>query len=217
MQFQKYGKSGFPWFRQNIGIHKLFKFMDFLNISGEADLHTITKIWEIWIPMIQGKYGKKQTFQSYGFLKYFGWSRNPYNSQNMGKVNSHSKEKIWENTNISKLRVSEIFRLMQKSMQFSKHGKIGFPLYGKSMGKNKHSKVMGFSTILSEAEIHTIPKIWKKWIPIVRGKYEKAQTFQSNGFLKYFGWSRNPCKSQNMEKVNSHSKGKIWENTNIPK
>ena len=52
----------------------------------------------------------------------------------MGKVNSHSKEKIWENTNISKLSVSEIFRLKQKSMQFPKHGKIGFPLYAKSMG-----------------------------------------------------------------------------------
>ena len=37
--------------------------------------------------------GKKQTFESYGFLKYFGWGRNPCNSQNMGKV--------WENTQIS--------------------------------------------------------------------------------------------------------------------
>ena len=78
------------------------------------------------------------------------------------------------------------------------------------MGKNKHSKVMGFSTILSEAEIHTIPKIWKKWIPIVREKYEKKQTFQSNGFLKYFGRSRNPCNSQIMGKV-----GKLRENTEI--
>ena len=31
---------------------------------------------------------------------------NPYNLQNMAKVNSHSHEKIWENTNIQKLRVS---------------------------------------------------------------------------------------------------------------
>ena len=161
-----------------------------------------------WILIVRETYGKTQTFQSYRLLTYFMSSINPYNSQNMGKVNSHSKEKIWENTNISKLSVSEIFRLMQKSMQFSKHGKSGSPLYGKSMGKNKHSKVMGFSTILSEAEIHTIPKIWKKWIPIVRGKYEKAQTFQSNGFLKYFGWSRNPYKFQNKGKVNLHSQEK---------
>ena len=30
------------------------------------------------------------------------------------------------------------------------------------MGKNKHSKVMGLSNTLGEAEIHTIPKIWEK-------------------------------------------------------
>ena len=47
------------------------------------------------------------------------------------------------------------------------------------MGENRHSKVIGFSTILNEAEIHTIPKVWKK--------------------------------------VNSHSEGRMWENTNIPK
>ena len=30
------------------------------------------------------------------------------------------------------------------------------------MGKNKHFKLMDFLNILGEAEIHTIPKIWKK-------------------------------------------------------
>ena len=138
--------------------------------------------------------GKKQTFQSF-------WNI-------LGK-------KICENTNISKLSVSEMFHLKQKSMQFPKYGKSGFPLYGKSMKKQKHFKFLGFSTILSEAEIHTIPKIWKKWIPIVREKYGKTQTFQSNGFLKYFGWSRNPYNSQNMGKVNLHSTGKVRENTEI--
>ena len=87
---------------------------------------------------------------------------NTYNSQNMRKVNSQSKEKILENTSISKLSVSEIFCLKQKSMQFPKHGKTGFPLYGKSMGKHKHFKFMGFLNISGEAEIHTIPKIWEK-------------------------------------------------------
>ena len=33
--------------------------------------------------------------QLYGFLKYFGWSRNPYNSQNMQKVNLHSAGNVW--------------------------------------------------------------------------------------------------------------------------
>ena len=62
--------------------------------------------------------------------------------------------------------------------------------------KNKHFKVVGFSTIFGEAETHTIPKILKKWIPIVKEKYGKTQTFQSNGFLKYFGWCRNPYNSK---------------------
>ena len=44
--------------------------------------------------------GKKQTFQSYRFVKDFGWSRNPCNSQNMGKVNLLSMGKVWENTEI---------------------------------------------------------------------------------------------------------------------
>ena len=106
--------------------------------------------------------GKKQTFQSVGFLIYFGWSRNPYSSQNMGKVNSHSKGKTWENRNISKLSVSGIFCLKQKSMQFPKYGKSGLPLYEKSMGKLKHFKFMGFLNISYKAEIHTIPRTWEK-------------------------------------------------------
>ena len=106
--------------------------------------------------------------------------------QDMRKVNSHSKGKIWENTNISKLRVSGIFCLKQKSMQFLTHGKSGFPLYGKSMEKHKHFKFMGFLNISDEAEIHTIPRIWEKWISIIREKYGKKQTFQSNEFLNYF-------------------------------
>ena len=80
----------------------------------------------------------------------------------MGKVNSYSKEKILENTNISKLSVSEIFRLTRKSMQFPKHGKSGFPLYGKSMEKHKHFKLMDFLNISDEAEIHTISRTWEK-------------------------------------------------------
>ena len=60
------------------------------------------------------------------------------------------------------------------------------------MGKNKNSKVVGFSNNLGETEIDTTPKTWKKWISIVREKYGKTQTFQVYGFLKYFGLNRNP-------------------------
>ena len=135
------------------------------------------KTWEKWIFIVWEKYGKTQTFQIYGLLKYFGWSRNPCNSQNMWKVGFYSKGKVWENTNIPNLWVSQIFWVTQKSIQFPKNGKNGFPLYGKSTGKHKK--------------------------------------FQVYGFLKYFRWSRNPCNSQNMSKVDFHSTGKVWKNTNV--
>ena len=36
--------------------------MGFLNISGEAEIHTIPKIWEKWIYIVPEKYGKTQKF-----------------------------------------------------------------------------------------------------------------------------------------------------------
>ena len=75
---------------------------------GKVDFHSMKKAWE----NIKNSH--------YGFLKYFGCSRSPHNSQNMGNVNSHNTGKVCE--------------------------------------KNKHLKVMGFSDILGEAEIHKIPK-----------------------------------------------------------
>ena len=134
-----------------------------------------------------------------------------HNSQNMGKVNSHSMEKIWENTGISKLRVSYILHLEQNSMQLLKRGKKDFHITKKVWENTKHLKVMCFLNILGKTELHTIPKTWEKWIPIIQKKCWKNK----HGFLKHFGWGRNPLTSQNVGKLNSHSKRKIWESTNI--
>ena len=41
--------------------------------------------------------------------------------------------------------------MKQKFMQFRKYMKSGFPQYGKSAGKQKHFKCMGFLNILGEA------------------------------------------------------------------
>ena len=49
-------------------------------------------------------------------------------------------------------------------------GKVNSHNTGKVWGKNKHCKVNGFSTILGEAEIHAIPKIWKKVNSHSKGK-----------------------------------------------
>ena len=175
-----------------------------------------------WILIVREKYGKTQTFQSYGFLTYFMCGINTYNSQNMRKVNSHSKEKIWENMNISKLRVSGIFCLKQKSMQFPTHGKSGFPLYGKSMEKHKHFKCMGFLNISDEAKSHTTPKIWEKLIPIIREKYGKkanipkcwvAQIFwvkQKSIQFRNYGKSEFPIVRGNMGKHKHFNVKGFW-------
>ena len=54
-----------------MGKHKHFKFMGFLNILGKAEIHTVPKTWGKWISRVREKCGKTQTFESYGFLKYF--------------------------------------------------------------------------------------------------------------------------------------------------
>ena len=76
------------------------KVMGFSNFLDEAEIHTIPKTWEKRISIVREKHGKIQTFHFYRFLKSFGWSRNPYNSQNMEKVNLHSTRKVSENTEI---------------------------------------------------------------------------------------------------------------------
>ena len=67
-----------------MGKHKHFKFMGFLCISGEAEIHAIPKTWKNWISIVREKHGKTQTFQIYGFLKYFG------------EVEIHKIPKRWE-------------------------------------------------------------------------------------------------------------------------
>ena len=89
-----------------MGKNKIFQNLGFLNISDETEIHTISKTSEKRIPLVLEKYGKTETFQSYGFLTHFGWIRNPWNSQNMGKVNFHSREKVSESPNIPKLWIS---------------------------------------------------------------------------------------------------------------
>ena len=64
----------------------------------------------------------------------------------------------------------------QKSIQLSKYGKSELPYYAKSIGKHKQRKAMGFLPFSHEAEIHTIPKTWKKLIPIVREKHGKNKS-----------------------------------------
>ena len=49
----------------------------------------------------------------------------------MGKVDFHGTGKVWENTNIPKLWVPQIFWVTQKSIQFPNMGKVDFHCTGK--------------------------------------------------------------------------------------
>ena len=149
-----------------MGKHKHFKVKGFWNFLLEAEIHAVQK----WISIVREKYAKTQTFQIYGFLKYFRWSRNPYNSQNLGKVNFHNTGKVSEKNKHSKVMGFSTILSEAEIHTIPKIWKKWMPIVEKNMGKHKHSKVMGFSNILGEAEIHTIPKIWEKWIYIVREK-----------------------------------------------
>ena len=55
-----------------MGKHKDFKVKGFWNFLLEAEIHAVPKIWQERIAIIQEKYGKTQTFQIDGFLKYLG-------------------------------------------------------------------------------------------------------------------------------------------------
>ena len=55
-----------------MGKHKHVKVKGFLNFSYEAEIHAVPKTYEKGISIVKEKRGKTQTFQVYGFLKYFG-------------------------------------------------------------------------------------------------------------------------------------------------
>ena len=104
-----------PYNSQNVGKvkpHKTARVWEKTNIpklqgfSGEAEIHTVPKTWEKWISIAREKIWENTNISNLRFLKYIWGSRNPYNSQNMEKVNSHNTEKEWENTNIWNLWVS---------------------------------------------------------------------------------------------------------------
>ena len=131
--------------------------MGFSNILGEAEIHKIPKIWGKWIPIVRKKYEKTQIFQSLVLLKFSSWIRNPWSCHNMLKVDFHYTGKVWVTFQI--YGFLKYFGWSRNPCNSQNMGKVYSHNMGKVWEKNKHSKVMGFSTILGEADIHTIPKI----------------------------------------------------------
>ena len=75
---------------------RFFIYSTLLYFAWNRNLCNFENMGNNWILIVRETYGKAQTFQSYGFLTYFMCGINTYNFQNMRKVDSQSKEKIWE-------------------------------------------------------------------------------------------------------------------------
>ena len=68
-----------------MGKHKHYKFMGFLNISGEAEIHTILKIWQKWVPIIHEKKKKHSTVMDFSNI--------------LDEAKIHTIPTIWEKWN----------------------------------------------------------------------------------------------------------------------
>ena len=154
--------------------------------------------------------GKKQTFQSNGFLNYFGWSRNPYSSQNMETWILIVRKKYGKTQTFQINGLLKYFGWSRNPYSSQNMGKVNSHSKGKIWENTNISKLSFPEIFRLVQKSMQLPK-HEKWISTILEKYEKTQTFQIYGFLKYFGWSRNLCNSQNLGKVNFHNTGKVWE------
>ena len=76
-----------------MGKYKHLKFMGFLNISGEAEIHKIPKIWEKLIYLVREKYGKTQISHILRYLAYLELMR------------THAIPNVWECANSHKMEI----------------------------------------------------------------------------------------------------------------
>ena len=126
-----------------MGKHKHLRFMGFLNVSGEAEIHKIPKIWEKRNPIRRQEHGKKT--KHYEVTGFFGWSWNPCNSRNIGKVNLLNTGKVWENTKISHvLRCLADLELMRTNAIPNVWECINSHKMEIFCGKPYHSQAVGF-------------------------------------------------------------------------
>ena len=79
--------------------------------------------------------GKKQIWQNYKVLKYFMWSRNPYNSQTTKWVNSHIPELVWQNTHNSLVPLYHTDLGLMETLIHQCLGMCKFPCHGNILWK----------------------------------------------------------------------------------
>ena len=93
--------------------------------------------------------------------EFYQFSHQQYCPQSMGKMNSDSMRKVWENKTFESQALFFILCMKQRFIQFPKHRKNEFSQYGKSMEKHKHSKIMGLLNISCETKIWEIEANFK--------------------------------------------------------
>ena len=89
-----------------MGKNRHFKLMDFLNLLGEAEIIQFPKHGKSNFPQYRKSMGKHKHSKVIGFLIFRVRQKSIQFLKYMGKVDFHSTEKTWENTNISNLWVS---------------------------------------------------------------------------------------------------------------
>ena len=142
--------------------HKHFKVQCFWIFSLDAEIFAVPKTWEKWISIIRKKYGKTQTFQIYGFFKYFGWSRNPYNSQNLGKVNFHNTGKVWEKKQTFQSNgFLKCFGRSRNPYNSQNMGKVDLHSTGKVRENTEISHSLCYLSDLEFMRNHGIPNVCK--------------------------------------------------------
>ena len=133
-----------------------------------------------------------------------------------------------EKLKIQKSRVSDIFFVKQKFIQFLNRGMSKLPYSRRSMGKDNFQALLYLTDLELNPQIsirwrysvecHIISRVWglqkiTSISPISWKIYRDTHIYATHECGEIF--PVNPYNSQNIGEVNSHGKEKICENTNI--
>ena len=110
--------------------------------------------------------GKKQTFQSNGFLNYFGWSRNSYSSQNMEKWIPIVRKKYGKTQTFQINGLLKYFGWSRNPYSSQNMGKVNLHSTGKVRENTEISHSLRYLADLALMRTHEFPMFVNVQIPI---------------------------------------------------
>ena len=116
----------------------------------------------MWIPIVREEHGKTQTFKNFGFLKHFLWSRNLYNFQNIGKLNSHSTGKFEKTQIFQAYGFLTYFTWSRNPYNSQTMGWMNFHITEQVLENTDNFQVLLYLPDLELMKTHTIPDVWEK-------------------------------------------------------